>query len=151
MPFTCPVTLSIGAIDELLLYHTPLLAVLVSVVESPKHTEVAPEIAPTVGNGFTVIGNVAVAEPHVGVVTTYSTLVVPPPAPVTTPVVLMCATAPETTPQVPPLTDSDIVMVVPSQNGIVPEETDITPASGNGLTVITKVSEADPQVGVVTV
>lgn len=52
------------AMDALLLLHTPVVLLSVSVVVVPKHRLRAPVIRPTTGNGEIVMVQSAVSEPH---------------------------------------------------------------------------------------
>ena len=123
-----------------------------SVIVKPEQTEEGPVIAPALGDAFTVMLVVVVAEPQLTVVSVNVTIVVPALTPYNIPVtgsivptaVLLLLHVP-----VPP-------EAVASASGIVnPVHTDegpvIVPALGDALTVTFTVVVADPQLTVVSV
>src|SRR5579872_4877649 len=103
----------------------------------------APNIAPALGNGLTVIGCVATAEPQLPVVV-YLIVSSPPATPVTTPPLLTVA-SPLLELQVPPGARSVTVIVVPTHRLLGPN---IVPAVRYAPIVTGLVVENVPQTSV---
>lgn len=129
LPVTTPLEEPMLATPELLLLHVPPPDVFVSVLVSPRHTDVFPPMV--AGNGFTV--TVAVILHPVGIV--YVIVAVPPAIPVTIPEEIPTVAIERLLLLHVPLgLGSDSVIVEPWQNATLPAMAD-----GNGLTVMTRV------------
>jgi hypothetical protein len=120
------------AIPVIPLVHTPPDVVQVSVVVADAQTALAPEIAATVGRGFTVTALVATDVPH-EFVTEYEISVLPAATPETIPEVPTVAINVLPLLQTPPVVALLNVVVAEGQTVAVPV---IVPAAGFGLTVI---------------
>jgi hypothetical protein len=77
-----------------LLDHVPPVVVLLSVIDEPTHTALAPVISATVGIGFTVMVYVALPVHPSAVVTVQVIADVPAATPVTTPLVAFTVATP---------------------------------------------------------
>ena len=135
-----PVALTVAVVGLLLLQVPPLVA-SVRVLEEPGHTTVEPLMLPAVGVPVTVIVAVAVAVPQL-LLTLYVIVAVPVAIPVTVPVALIDAMAALLLLQVPPVVASVRVVFAPVHTVVAPL---MVPALGAGLTVITLVAVAVPQ------
>ena len=154
-PYTTPVVEPTVPTAVLLLLHVPVppeAAASASVIVKPEHTAESPVIAPALGDAFTVMLVVVVAEPQLTVVSVKVIIVVPAPTPYSIPVtgsmvptaVLLLLHEP-----VPPdAVASESVIVNPVQTEGSPV---IAPAFGDALTVILVVVVTVPQLTLVSV
>jgi hypothetical protein len=119
-PVYTPVALLMVTVLVVLLDQVPPETESESVVELPLHTSAIPVI--TDGNGLMLkVSSVAPQVLELVMVTE------PPEIPVTTPALLTVAIAVALDDQVPPLTASEILLVVPAQNVVVPVKVEGAP------------------------
>ena len=145
MPVTTPPELTVPFAGVLLL-HTPPVAALDKVTVLPSHTALVPVMIPADGLAFTVIDWLT-ASLQSPVVTVYVIVVVPADKPLTTPVLLMVATAGLLLIHTPPVVVLLNASVLPSQTAAPPL---IVPADGLVFTVVLKVVASEQPEPVVT-
>lgn len=129
-PVTMPVSAPTDAIVTGVLVHRPPEVELDNEIDAPTQTLVGPEIAD--GNGFTVIILVTKHPPPM----LYVTTPVPTDMPVTTPVVDPTLIFPDDVCQVPPATEFESVVLVPTHTVESPV---IAPGVGVTVTVFTSI------------